>query len=365
MSPPGAPAATVRASHEPTPPPGSAGRGRRRALRAALFVAGLAVLAGILAAVGWGPVQANLALIGGWFVALCALYALAQVAFALGWWVLTGPAPRPLSFGELFAAYLGGDSINYFTSVAGEPVKAQLLKEKLGFSHALATVTVHRHADVLAQWIFLAGGVGVALWRFDLPAVARGAAIASLAVLGVLVFAMTFGLRRGAFRPMIAWLGRFRLLAPRLGRLEEAAGRLDATIGEFYRDKSVHFGRAVAWCLVGWCGGLVETYVVLRLLSPAHDWSTAVAIESLAMVLNNILLFIPGRIGSAEGVRIGVYALVGLTAAQGTAYALVRRGRELAWLVPGFVVLLKRHVLGVGHMKLPEVPAPAAREVPS
>ena len=58
------------------------------------------------------------------------------------------------------------------------------------------------------------------------------------------------------------------------------------------------------------------------------------------MVLNNILLFIPGRIGSAEGVRIGVYALVGLTAAQGTAYALVRRGRELLWLVPGFVVLL-------------------------
>ena len=73
------------------------------------------------------------------------------------------------------------------------------------------------------------------------------------------------------------------------------------------------------------------------------------------MVLNNILLFIPGRVGSAEGVRIGVYALVGLTAAQGTAYALVRRGRELAWLVPGFVVLLRRHVLGPGHMRLPEV----------
>ncbi len=41
--------------------------------------------------------------------------------------------------------------------------------------------------------------------------------------------------------------------------------------------------------------------------------------------------------------------------AQGTAYALVRRGRELAWLVPGFVVLLKRHVFGVGPMKLSEV----------
>ncbi len=146
MSPPGAPAATVHASHEATQPSGSAGNARRRALRAALFVAGLAVLGGILAAVGWSSVEANLALIAGWFLALCALYALAQIAFALGWWALTGPALRPFSFGELFAAYLGGDSVNYVTSVAGEPAKAQLLKENLGFSHALATVTVHRHA---------------------------------------------------------------------------------------------------------------------------------------------------------------------------------------------------------------------------
>lgn len=352
MNPPGAPSAALHAAHETTPPRGTAGRGRRRALRVALFVAGLAVLGGILAAVGWHSVADNLARIGAWFFALVALYTVAQVCFALGWWVLT--PPRKVSFGELFAAYLGGDSVNYFTSVAGEPVKAELLKSKLGFAHGLATVTVHRHADVLAQWMFLTGGVGVALWRFPIPALARGAVIASLLVLGVLVLAMTLGLRKGAFRPMVAGLARFRPLAHRLGRLEEAAARFDATIGGFYREKSVHFGRAVAWCLVGWCGGLVETYLILRLLSPAYDWSTAVAIESLAMVLNNILLFIPGRVGSAEGVRIGVYALVGLTAAQGTAYALVRRGRELVWLVPGFVVLLKRHVLGPGHMHLPE-----------
>lgn len=356
MSLPGAPAATptVRPTHEPTPPRAGAGTGRRRGLRIALFAAGLAALGGILAAVGWSSVAANLGRIGGWFFGLVALYGLAQAAFALGWWVLTGPDPRPVSFGELFAAYLGGDSINYFTSVAGEPIKAQLLKDKLGFSHGLATVTVHRHADVVAQWLFLSAGVGVALWRFELPAAARGAVIASLIVLGVLVLAMTWGLRRGSFAPMIAWLGRFRLLAKRMGRLKEEAARLDERIGEYYRDRSVHFVWAVALCLVGWCGGLVETYIVLRLLSPAHDWSTAVAIESLAMVLNNILLFVPGRVGSAEGVRIGVYALVGLTAAQGTAYALVRRGRELLWLVPGFVVLLRRHVLGPGHMRLPE-----------
>lgn len=357
MNPPSAPEGALDTS------PATASRGPRRgrrALRFALFVLGLGVLAAILGRVGWGAVAENLSRIGGWFAALVVLYAVAQLSFAAGWWVLTGPGPRPVRFGELFSAYLGGDSINYFTSVGGEPVKAELLKERLGFSHGLATVAVHRHADVLAQWIFLTLGVGVALVRFDLPAVARVAALASLLVLGAMVLAMTVGLRRGAFGPMVAGLSRLRLLAGRIARLETAARSLDERIGAFYTEKTDHFGLAVAFCLVGWCGGLVETWIVLRLLSPAHDWSTAVAIESLAMVLNNILLFIPGRVGSAEGVRIGVYALVGLSAAQGTAYALVRRGRELLWLVPGFVVLLKRHVLEGGHLRVPEASAPGS-----
>ena len=345
MNRPGAPDAALERSSATDRGPVRRGRG---ALRVALFVGGLVLLAAILVRVGWRPVLENLARVGPWFPALVALYALAQLSFAAGWWVLTGPRPRPVSFGTLFAAYLGGDSVNYFTSVGGEPVKAELVKERLGFSHGLATVAVHRHADVLAQWIFLTLGVGVALVRFDLPAVARIAALASLLVLGATVLAMTVGLRRGAFAPILAGLARPRLLR-RLERAVPAARRLDARIGAFYRERTDHFGLAVAWCFAGWCGGLLETYLVLRLLVPSRGWPTAIAIESLAMVLNNILLFIPGRIGSAEGVRIAVYALVGLPPAPGTAYALVRRGRELLWLVPGFVVLLKRHVLDRGE----------------
>jgi uncharacterized protein (TIRG00374 family) len=348
MNRPGAPDAALDRS--PASPRGTVRRGRGAA-RVALFLGGLALLAGILVRVGWASVAENLARVGPWFPALVALYALAQLSFAAGWWVLTGP--RRVPFGALFAAYLGGDSINYFTSVGGEPVKAELVKDRLGFSHGLATVAVHRHADVFAQWIFLTLGVGTALVRFDLPPIARVAALASLFVLGAMVLAMTVGMRRGAFGPLVAALARVRILR-RLEKAVPAARRLDERIGAFYREKTEHFGLAVAWCFAGWCGGLLETYLVLRLLAPSRGWWTAIAIESLAMVLNNILLFIPGRVGSAEGVRIGVYALVGLPPAPGTAYALVRRGRELLWLVPGFVVLLKRHVLDGVHLRVPD-----------
>lgn len=96
----------------------------------------------------------------------------------------------------------------------------------------------------------------------------------------------------------------------------------------------------------------METWIVLRLLSPDHTFASAFAIETLAMILNSILLFIPGKIGSAEGIRLGVAALVGLTPAQGAAYALVRRARELIWLTPGIVLLLKHHLIDVGQMRL-------------
>ena len=53
------------------------------------------------------------------------------------------------------------------------------------------------------------------------------------------------------------------------------------------------------------------------------------------MTLNNLFLFVPGRVGAAEGIRVGIFVLLGLPAAQGAAYSVLRRGRELLWTLPG------------------------------
>src|SRR5262249_31873289 len=127
---------------------------RRRGLRILLFVAGLGVLAALAALVGWGPIAENLARIDGYFLVLLGLCGAAQIAFTLGWWAIVG-RPHPMSFGELLATYLAGDSVNYFTALGGEPVKAHLLLPKMGFGPAFATIWVNRNADVLAQWLFL------------------------------------------------------------------------------------------------------------------------------------------------------------------------------------------------------------------
>ncbi len=326
---------------------------RSKAWRLALFAAGLAAVGAGLALVGWKPIVSNLGLIGPYFPLLVALYAGAQAAFALGWWVIVGRRGPP-GFRALFAAYLAGDSVNYFTGVGGEPVKAHLLRDPMGFGPAFATIWVNRNADVLAQWLFLVAGAAVALTHYALPPLPRYLVIAGLIVLGALAIGFTGMQRRGFFGPILRLLKRVPVLRARLARLEAHADQVDAKIRLYYRREKhgAQFAIAVAWGFLGWCGGLVETWIVLKLLSPTHTFASAFAVESLAMILNGILLFIPARIGSAEGIRLGVAALVGLTPAQGAAYALVRRARELLWLAPGFIVLLKHHLIDVSHLSL-------------
>ncbi len=342
-------------SDVPTAPPSPAADKRRsvrrRAVRVFLFAVGVGVLAAIVAVVGWRPVAEQLAAVGWWFPVLVLLYAFVELAFAYGWKVIIGRRrDGPVRFSDTFAAYLASSSVNYFTAVGGEPIRASLLAGKIGYPRALATVTVHRHAEMTSQFVYLLLGAGLTLAHFHLPAFLRWAALGSLVLFGAVILWMTFALRRGAFAGVLDRLSRGPF--KRLERFRPAAAKLDASIGEIYERRQEHFLESVAWCFPGWCGGVLETYIIMRLLSPKAGFYEAVAIETLAMLVNTALFFIPGRIGTAEGVRAALWVLVGFTAAQGIAYGLVRRARELVWLVPGVVVLLKRHVLDIRHMHL-------------
>lgn len=326
-----------------------------------MIVAGIGLIAWIIWAVGWPAIEANLAEIGtGWFVALVVLDLFALLAFMAGWWVLIDPHVRQSNFINLFGVFLAGDSVNYLIpsgNLAGEPVRAHLSRDALGLSHAVATVTVHKHAKLLAQWLFLVVGLIVSVWQFDLSTPVMLVAAAFVGGLGLGLLLMAFALRRGTFGPILNQLARWRPLSSRLKSYQPVAEAVDASIQSFYsRGQSRSLAAATGWCLIGWCGLLVETYLILRLLSPTAGWTTAVAVETLALILNSLLMFVPGRVGSAEGVRVGVFVLLGLPAAQGMAYGLVRRGRELIWIVPGLVVLLKKYGGRLGRLGFPEAP---------
>ena len=203
-------------------PEGAARETPRRGLRVVLVLVGLAVFVLLFRAVGWPTVAANLARIGGWFAALVALYTIAQAAFAIGWLAVIEPGPRRPGFGKLFAVYLAGDSFNYLApgGVAGEPLKAQMLRPISGGRAAVASLTIHKHADLAAQWVFVAIGVGIALWRFPMPFAARLLALAGVLGLGGLLLLMSWMIWRGSYSPLLTRLARWKFLARRLERFQ-------------------------------------------------------------------------------------------------------------------------------------------------
>jgi uncharacterized protein (TIRG00374 family) len=298
--------------------------------------------------VGWPAIAANLERIGVVrFFLLAALYTLTQCASAFSWWFVIEPRPALSRFPGLFAVYLAGDSLNYLTpgGVAGEAVKASLIGKRTGTGTgaALASVTIHKHADLLAQCAFVILGVAYAVWRFPMPSAARAAAIAGAAGLGGLLLLLTWAMRHGTYRPILRRLASWKPLTARLDRYQRSAENIDSQIRAFSQAHRDRYIAAVALGFLGWCGGMLETYLILRLLSSSADWGTALAVEALAMALNNMFLFVPGRVGSAEGVRAAVFVALGMPAALGVVYALVRRGRELLWVLPGLVVLVHSH----------------------
>ncbi|HEX7252548.1 MAG TPA: lysylphosphatidylglycerol synthase transmembrane domain-containing protein [Thermoanaerobaculia bacterium] len=300
------------------------------------------LFAAIFSYIGWPAIRGNLAAIGYWFPAIAVLYLMPQLAFTLGWWETIDPRPPLSFFSRLFGVYLAGDTVNYLgpANVAGEPLKAVLLKDEIAPERSVASLTVHKHADMLAQLAFAAGGFAVALSLYDLPRAAVLAAAVGVGGLAALFAVLTWALWRGTFSPVMRRLSGIAVLEARLSRYQGAASEIDHSIRAFYSRHPGRFARAVGWSLLGWCGGFVETAIVLALLRGRVDLPTAFVIEALAMVMNNLLSWMPGRVGTAEGVRVGLCVLLGLTPAQGAAYALVRRGRELLWAAPGGLVLL-------------------------
>jgi uncharacterized membrane protein YbhN (UPF0104 family) len=315
-------------------------------VRLLLLFAGAALLVALLRQVGWSAVVESLSRVG-WpvFLGLLVLAVLGQFAFAEGWRETFEPRPEGAARMRLWTAYIAGDAANTLGGgVAGEPLRVFLVAKEHGAASAFVSVNVRKHAELAAQCAYLVPSLAVSLTRFSLPAPAVWAAAVSAAgMVGLLAF-MTWAFRKGSYAPILRILSRIRPLAARLARFEHRAAAVDGRIREF---ETAHPGRVAAsagWALAGWLSGLVETWILLRLLVPGAGFAAALAVESLSMVANSVLLFVPGRVGSAEGVRVGVFVLLGLPAPAGVAYALVRRARELVWLVAGLLVLARRHL---------------------
>lgn len=223
-------------------------------------------------------------------------FVLINVCDTLGWQFAF---PRPcVPFRALFRARLAGEAFNATTpgaSVAGEPVKAALIRRHVDYHESAASLAVATTSGFVAvQTTRVLGVISALLVRLGLTGLAHGSATADIA------------------------------------------------IKRYYRRHPGVLALSIGFLFLGWLLSAGETYLILRLLGVHVALPVAVGIEAAGTAVRFASFFVPAHIGALEGGNVVAFVAFGLDSATGLSFTLVRRVRELAWVGIGFLVVAQR-----------------------
>src|SRR5262245_6849767 len=310
-------------------------------VRALLLIGGIAALAYLIVQVGPEPLLASLSHLAWWqFLLICLPYGGVMAVDTLGWWYAF--PGNPASFGRMFAARTAGEAVNVVTAVGGvggEAVKVWILRPAVSYEESVPSVVIAKTSITIAQALFLILGLVLAAFVTDFsgPIVTAMLWLLVVEILAVGGFfaAQVTGLVGRAGR-MLTWAG--------LITEPSYAERLDADLREYYSRQWGRFVASVAAHLAGWLLGVVETFITMWALEIPVTVVTATVIEALGSAVRFATFLVPGSLGTLEGANAAAFAALGFGASAGLTFSLVRRGRQVVWIVVGLLVLVAARV---------------------
>jgi glycosyltransferase 2 family protein len=310
------------------------------------LVIGLILLVALLHELGVQTVLQNLRLASWGIIPLILQEILAFVANTLGW-LAAFPTPRPrIAFSELLRARIAGDAVNYLTPTAtlgGEFVRTRYLHGQADGTSLVASVAVAKLSQTIGQIAFVVIGLFFVLHDTPLPPLVRHSLIIGLVLFSALTGVLIIAQRRGMFSPMLRLVHRLGLLqhTPEFVRRLQ---HLDAEIARFHGHARGALALSSACFCAGWAVGIIEIYLILWLLGLPVSVHRALTIEVFSVALDGMLFFVPGKVGTQEGGKVLIFALLGLDPAKGLALGILRRIRELTWALIGMLLLSRQQL---------------------
>ena len=234
-----------------------------------------------------------------------------------------------------------------------ESLKPLLLRKHCGLvlSRSLAGMTGRKVLILVAQsaYIVLLAGLGFGV----LEALGRQAfgiahlgvlAIGAGGVLGALGVAIALTLRRSAVAR-----GVFRLCArlpsqrvrTLLAERERAFASTDGALSALFHAHPRRLLVPTAFFLAGWLMESLETWVLLHVLGTHTSFVAVGAIEVVVSLVRNIVFVVPAGLGVQDLGYVSCFAAAGIpdAAATGAAFVLLKRGKELCWILVGYALL--------------------------
>ena len=314
-----------------------------RFLKIIFFLSGVVLLGVIIAEIDLVEVGVQVAKVGYGILVIVGIYFAAFCVDSFSWQMTIRGVPLNRIWAyRIWKLRMVGESFNSVIpagGMGGEPVKAAMLKTHyaINLHDGAASLILAKTINVIALVVFLIGGFVLMIEGRALPRVYEYVAGAGLLAftLGVFLF---FVIQRFSITSLTGtWLSQWRV-GRRIESVLHHIHDMDERLVDFYTLARGRFAGALFLALVNWMLGVAEIYYTLVFLGNPVTWAEAWIIEAVAQMVRTGAFFIPAAIGVQEGAFLLVCGAITGSAPVGVAVSVIRRIREVMWIIWGFAV---------------------------
>jgi glycosyltransferase 2 family protein len=310
----------------------------KRMYAAVALATGLALLLWLLAQADWQALRETfktLSLIG--FASLLSVYPVAIWLDALTW----QPYFRVVQNGwrwvaQLWKAQVIADAVLYITPfgvVGSEATKALFLNRKHGISYsdAVASLISLQLLLAIAQVPFIIIGMAVMVHKQVLPPEWQSGLVIATSTIAVFMLLLMVAVHRRWLRQLL-----ITIVGPtpdtESSRLVAGLEKIELQLSTIIAQPAQFFA-TVAYAFANWICFAFEMWLLARVLGKPVSFADAWAIETLVSLARAATFFIPAHLGAQDGATSFAYKVFYADPTFGIAVALVRRARELVWVL--------------------------------
>jgi uncharacterized protein (TIRG00374 family) len=306
---------------------------------AVMLACGAALFVVLVIGIGPGTIAASFRQLSWRLLLLIVFPCIVLKTFdALAWgFAFPGTA---VPFRSLLASLLAGQAVASTTPagmLAGNAVMVWMIRGRATLRQSLASLIIVQTTSTASQGLFLLLGILLARSCFS-------SSLRLVRVMEWLLLLEAIGVVGFVALQMSGMMAAGHGLLGRLGftgssRSRGAARDIDENLVAFYRRQPRRLVLSLTCNFLGWLTRASETWLILYLIGAPVAVPTAVVIEAFATGIGFATFFLPTDIGVEEGGAVVAFVALGMTAATGLSFSLVRRVRELAWIAVGLLLL--------------------------
>lgn len=245
------------------------------------------------------------------------------------WWLILRAQGQRVNIFQLTAYRLAAFSVAYFTpgpQFGGEPLQVHFLRSRHGISNsnAIASVSLDRLLELIANFSFLALGLFILLQSGLLGALPFGQALGlTLGLLLLPVLYLVF-LARGK-KPLAGFLKQIH--RQKWQSVSQVVEEAEGLVGAFCRHKPLPLLVIILLSLFTWIAMITEYTLLLNYLGLAVSPSQAIIALTAARLA--FIVPTPGGLGAFEASQVLAAEALGFSPLSGLSVSLVIRARDL------------------------------------